>query len=358
MLIAEEISEQYLLYSRIIEDQTFIYSRSLESGLESILLQYNEFTEKITRPNSALSPDKTMIAYIDEKGLHAFDLDSGQIETYIENIKPAVDEDGGKWSVGNLTAWRLSQPQWSYDGRYILLFLESMGYGHRAFFDTETFEVTNIMWSSFIRWSPVENAYVFTNYEYGGGIFRSVPGNPAASIDFFEGTDKSADINLYAPFYEFCFSNDGLKVAFLYEQQMPEQGEKAITLAMVNSDGTDLLEVETGVYKSAPFFSADDSKLYYFKEKEDFHPLLSAYDLATGAITRLATLPPEFGSWTNISWTREGYLAVSWEYPYSYQVSAGGGNVIMVLILDLTEEMIIYASPQFVSYPLLLGLIE
>ena len=349
VLITEEITEQYLLYSSIIGDQTFIYSRSLESGLESTLLQYDEFTEKITGPNVDLSPDQTMIAYIDAKGLHAFDLYSGEIETYIENIEPAVDEtQGGKWSVENLTAWRLSNPMWSYDKRYISLFLESMVDGHRAFFDTETSDFTNIMWSSYLRWSPVENTYVYTSRVYAGGMYRSVPGNPAASVEFFEGVDQSPNTDLYAPFYEFCFSNDGLKVAFIYEQDMPEQGEKAITLALASNDGTDLLEVETGAYTSAPFFSPDDSKLYYFKAEEDNPVLLSKYDLKTGAITRIAAMPEEFGRWTDVSWTEDGYLAVSWEYP--------DRTVVMFLVLDLAEEKIIYASSQFISNSLFLGL--
>jgi len=351
VLITEEITEQYLLYSSIIGDQTFIYSRSLESGSESTLFQYNEFTEKITGPNADLSPDQTLIAYIDAKGLHAFDLDSGEIETYIENIEPAVDEtQSGKWSVENLTAWRLSEPMWSYDKSYISLFLESMVDGHRAFFDTETSEITNIMWSSYLRWSPVENAYAYTNRVYAGGMYRSVPGDPSASVEFFEGADQSPNTDLYAPFYEFCFSNNGLKVAFIYEQDMPEQKEKSITLALADSDGTGLLEVETDAYKSAPFFAPDDSKLYYFKAEEDSPPLLSKYDLSTGAITRIAAMPAEFGRWTDVSWTEEGYLAVSWERP--------DRTMIMFLVLDLKEKKITYASPQFDNNPLFLGLIK
>ena len=74
------------------------------------------------------------------------------------------------------------------------------------------------------------------------------------------------------------------------------------------------------------------------------------YDLTTGAITRIAAMPEEFGRWTDLSWTEDGYLAVSWEYP--------GRTVVMFLVLDLAEKKIIYASSQFSSNSLFLGLIK
>ena len=93
-----------------------------------------------------------------------------------------------------------------------------------------------------------------------------------------------------------------------------------------------------------PFFSIDGNSVLYFQQKNG-KQVLVRYNLANQSSSDLIILPSEFNSWNNAYWTKDGFLAL-----VGISSSSGltlGGYSTRMLILDIANKKVVYASPMF-----------
>lgn len=353
--------ENNLVYALKNEYKSTVYKRNLQNSSQTKILEFDE-VEKAEKsgnlweglpPNMALSPNKNQITFIDNEGLKLFDIQSGNIKVFIsQTSKPTNEEAPPKWSVSGLGAYSLARPLWSLDGKYIS-FLQSQ-YEGASFGAIDTESSAYIPLKSVaggygnLSWSPVDHVYVKASsggYE-GIGLYVSSPNNIAEANNIAVNLGKTED----TPFLNADFSPNGQKIVFTFEEPYGAQH-----LAVANSDGTSFILLDnTGGY-SEPFFSSDGNSVFVIQKRGDKQVLIEV-NLANKKAIDFAVLPSEFNSWRDATWTKDGYLVLV-GVSSSSSLTVGGDSTRLV-ILDLKNKKVVYASSAYDQFTTFAGFFE
>lgn len=357
---ASNLIENYLIYATKNEYKVIVYKKNLQNGSQTKILEYNE-SLKATKsgnlweglpPNIALSPNKKQLAFIDQEGLKVLDLQANSTKVLIRQTnKPSNEEAPPQWSINSLSGtYSLARPKWSSDNRYIS-FLQSHYEGASfGLIDYQTGQYFSVNLGGGYRnltWSPTTSSFVkpmYGGYE-GTGLYIS------ASDITKEATDLSSKFGKQgASFFEVNYSTDGQKLVFSYSDN--EETENT-TIAIVNIDGTGFAILDEKGKNQMPFFSTDGEFVFYVQNKNGQQVLIK-YDLAAKKASDFAVLPSGFNSWRDMFWTKDNFLALV-GISSSSGLTVGGDNTRMV-ILDIQNKRIIYASPVFDQFTNFAGL--
>ncbi|MDZ4132938.1 MAG: hypothetical protein U1E11_07345, partial [Dethiobacteria bacterium] len=230
----------------------------------------------------------------------------------------------------------LSSPGWSYDGNYIS-FIHSTPGGESSFglYDIKGGRYLPSARGCDLRWSPVENSYLLSRCDYGGGLFKSQKNDLASLVRLLEGEFSDSEINYSAPAY----AADGSRVAFLYSREFEDQ----IYLGLAKADGSAFTEVAANLlydyqHRSGPFFSADGNRIYYMKEIAGMQVLLTR-ELPDGEESNFLIMPGGYVNWFFMRWTAEGYLAIVGTYYHDFETSGA-----RLIIIDPSAGNLVYAG--------------
>lgn len=291
----------------------------------------------------ALSPDKQSLVFVDKEGLKVYDLQAKTTKTYIrETAKGECEDCPPKWSVSFMGGtYSLARPLWSSDGKYIS-FLQSH-YEGAGFGVIDTVSGAYIALKDVaggynnLNWSPVARSYVKASsggYE-GIGLYISRQSNIAEADDLAPKFGKTED----TPFLETNFSSDGSKIAFTFEEPYETKH-----LAIANTDGTGFTVLVEKTDARIPFFSRDGNSVLYFQQKNS-RQVLVQYNLTSKKSSDLVILPSDFNRWDKAYWTKDGFLAL-----IGISSSSGltlGGDSTRMIVLDIINKKVIFASPVF-----------
>jgi len=360
--------ENNLIYAVKSDYRSTVYKRNLQSGTQTKLLEFDE-SRKADKsgnfwnglpPSIALSLDKRSLAFIDKEGLKVYDFQTKNTRTFIRKTEEGSSETDTppKWSVSSLGGtYDLARPLWSSDGKYISFL--------RAHYEGSSFGVINVESGAYFAlkdipggyhfsWSPVGHSYVVASSEeyannMGMGLYVSSQSNIIEANNIALKFDKTEATS----FFEANFSPDGKKIVFIFEEPYDYDGEY---LAIVNSDGTGFTILAEKTDVRTPIFSSDGNSVFYFKKKND-KQVLVRYDLANKKSTDLIILPSEFNRWEKAYWTKDGFLALVGILSNSPNSNLTlGGDSTRMLILDIANKKVIYASPIFYQFTNFAGL--
>lgn len=345
---------------------TVVVRRSMVEGYETILFEYNERIEgdfsagnlwDALPPNIALAPNKNQIAYIDEDGLKLFSLVTVQHIPLITIIQPQPENSDGSplWSVEALHGtYFLVRPRWSADSRYISFsqaHYEGASYG---MYDTVSGTYDWIRGKDdehighiSLTWSPVGLSVLEPSSEG----YRH-PGLFVSTDNVWEVKNLAKKFGKRdAQFSAANFSPDGTKIAFTYRDVYED---KENILAFVDSSGRNFSIVDDKGWKETPFFAPDGSHIYYVVTKEG-RATLVAYEIESKSSSEVLRFPTEYDVWEEPQWIGS-YLVL--------QGNAHGvdttlrDDVKRLIILDLENRIMVYASPAYDYYTTFAGFIN
>lgn len=363
-LANEALSERYLLYARKESDHVFVYSRDLQKGTETLIFDFFEFAEyegdyRPEPPALSVSPDGTKVAFTDNEGLKVYFLSSGQVAKYIYKVKFETGEWGDEertpavWSEAALnispnhfdsSIVSLSEPRWSYDGNFISFVYGSLIDSGRGAYDLKGGRYLPLEWGT-VSWSPVENSYILSRDDYGGGFYKSVRDDPTNISPLFQ--DQFAESEVY--YSDSVYSADGSKIAFIFSDGY----EDTNNVALAKADGSGFLQIATNGLYSNPFFSPDGSLLYYFKQIGD-EQVLMVSELAGGEISKLLIMPDGYtkrytndssNGWFFEGWTTEGYPTFIGRSYQDFETTEA-----RLIVVDPNSGKIIYAGPSYKGF--------
>lgn len=282
-------------------------------------------------------------------------MQSKNTKTYIRKLKEVNNDNGckldcpPKWSIEGMdNVHIIAKPLWSADGRYISVQGFALGGGGISLIDTlssGTFDGIDAFASPYeFNWSSSGHSYVTVSYgSYGTdtGLYISRQDNITKVINLAPKLGKTKD----TPFFEADFSPDGRRIVFVFREPSPEEPYKSKTkhLAMVNTDGTGFTILVEKTDVKNPFFSRDGNSVLYFQQKNG-KQVLVRYDLSSKKSSDLIIFPTEFKHWNYWNkpyWTKDGFLAL---VGVSFS-SVWGGDIARMLILDIANKKVVYASP-------------
>ncbi len=360
-LANQSLSEKFLLYAHKESDHVFVYSRDLQKGSEKLVFDYFEHSEyegeyRPEPPALSVSPDGTKVAFTDKEGLKVYFFSNGQLVKYIYKVK----FEGGDWDDEERTppVWSeaalnispnhfdssivsLSEPRWSYDGNYISFVYGSLIDSGRGVYDIRGGRYLPLEWGT-VSWSPVENSYILSRDDYGGGFYKSVRDDPTNISPLFQ--DQFAESEVY--FSDSVYSTDGSKIAFIFSDGY----EDTNNVALAKADGSGFVQIATNGLYSNPFFSPDGSLLYYFKQIGD-EQVLMVSELADGKTSKLLLMPEGYtkrypndssNGWFIKGWTSEGYLIIIGRSYLDFETTEA-----RLIIVDPATGKLIYAGPSF-----------
>lgn len=351
--------ENNLIYAVKNEYTTIVYRRNVQGGTQTKILEFDE-NRKADKsgnlwsglpPSISLSQDGKLLAFADKEGLKVYDLQTKYTKTYIRKASEGeCEECAPKWSIDLGGTYTLARPLWSYDGKYIS-FLQSHYEGSSfGVIDTASGAYTalkNIYGGySNLNWSLAGHAYVKASsggYE-GIGLYVSIKNNIAEANNLALKLGKTED----TPFLEANFSPNGNKIVFTFEEPYETKN-----LAITNTDGTGFTVLAEKTDARMPFFSSDGNSVLYFQQKNN-KQILVRHDIISKSSSDLIILPVEFNRWDNAYWTKDGFLAL-----VGISSSSGltlGGDSTRMVILDVANKKVIYASPVFDQFTNFAGL--
>ncbi|MDQ1328990.1 MAG: hypothetical protein QG641_2276 [Candidatus Poribacteria bacterium] len=368
-----DLIETHIIYALKTGSHVFVYKRDLMSGKQTKILEYNESVE-LTPTGIVLSPDRQYLAFVDEKALNIYNLSKGnRRKLIIRGDVPPDLEVAPSWSTpsqGEVVKggeWfglcYIVVNGWSTDGKYISFFegyTEGVGEG--------IIEVQTERWlryhngSDCMSWSSMKPSLLIASGDYAFGdpglYIVSLEGSKQAKTastikrldeKFGLGKDKTF------LFSDATFSQDGQKIVFLFDKMQIEEGQE-YTLAVANSDGTafKILEEESCLLK--PIFSLDGNSIFYIQQSDE-RMILRKCDLSSRKKVDVAILPSDWQSKLPVGiynrhyslfWTKDGFLSLV------------GGSVdkSRLLILDIDQRKLVYASPIFNSPPAIAGFVR
>lgn len=342
------------------EYRSTVYKRNLQTGIQTKLLEFDEGIKADKSgnlwsglpPNIALSSDKQTLAFIDKEGLKIYDFQTKNTKTFIRKTEEGSSETEAppKWSISSLGGtYSLARPLWSSDGKYIS-FLQSHYEGASfGVIDVESgayFALKDVARGyNNLSWSPVSRSYVKASSGYEGiGLYVSSQSNIAEANNIALKFGKTED----TAFLETNFSPDGKKIVFVFGEPYDVRH-----LAIANSDGTGFTVLAEKTDARTPIFSSDGNSVLYFQKKND-KQVLVRYDLVNKKSTDLIILPSEFNRWEKAYWTKDNFFAL-----VGISSSSGltlGGDSTRMLVLDLANKKVIYASPVFDQFTNFTGL--
>lgn len=358
---SSNLVDSNLIYAVKSEYRSIVYKRNLQNGTQTKLLEFDESSKADKSgnlwsglpPNIALSPDKQTLAFIDKEGLKVYDLQTKNTKTFIRKTEEGSSETDAPptWSISSLgETYILARPLWSSDGKYIS-FLQSHYEGASfGVIDVESgayFALKDVAGGdSNLSWSSVGRSYVKASS--GGyesiGLYVSSQSNIAEANNIALKFGKTEG----TPFLEANFSPDGKKITFVFEEPYEIKH-----LAIADSDGTGFTVLAEKTDAQMPVFSSDGNSVLYFQKKND-KQVLVRYDLVSKNSTDLIILPSESNRWEKAYWTKDGFLAL-----VGISSSSGltlGGDSTRMLILDIANKKVIYASPVFDQFTNFTGL--
>lgn len=356
MLTKSALAEDNLIYATKSGYISTVYKKNLQSGNEDKIFEFIENWKASNSgnhwegspPNMALSPDKKQIAFTDREGLKSYDLQSKNTKVFIYKVaRPTGDIENKppppQWSESSLNGknfiYNLANPQWSSDGKYIT-FSETQYEGmSMGAIEAESGNYISTLcggWGCSIAWSPLGHTYAMA-YSVSKEISISSSGNIA------EKTDISGKLGITDSHWEFDdvnFSSDGQKIVFIVDMS-----SKVGIVAVANIDGTGFTVLDSEGY-AMPFFSLDVNSIFVIQERGDRRVLVEI-NIATKKAVDYAVLPSGLDVWKHIAWTKDGYLVLQG----SSSVYKNGLNVgkdkTRLLILDLQNKSVVYASPVY-----------
>lgn len=352
--------EKSFIYAIKNEYRSTVYKRDIQSGTQTKILEFDE-SKKADKsgnlwsglpPAIALSPNKKSLAFIDKEGLKVFDTQTQTSKTFIRKTEEGSSETDvpPKWSESSLIGvYNLARPLWSADGKYIS-FLQSHYEGASlGSIDVEsgTYRILQDLSGGYnnLAWSPVGHSYVKASSGGYDGIGLYVSQTDIAQADNITAKlGKTED----TPFLEANFSPDGKRIVFIFEEP---GGTKHVAIA--NNDGTNFTDLGKRSDVQTPLFSAEGNSVFFFQKKNDAYVLVRS-DLAGENFSDVMILPAEFNRWENAYWTEDGFLALVGVSSISGLTM--GGDRTRMLILDLTNNKVIYASSIFEQFTTFAGL--
>lgn len=349
------LAKNILLHATKEDYKVVVYQRDIRNGNQEIIFEYNEDKKaeksgnlwKGLPPNIDLSPDEKSLVFIDQEGLKTYNLQTGSTRTFINKIGKVDPETEAppRWSIDGLSAYTLARPKWSSDGQYIS-FLQSHYEGASfGVIDFLSGEYTSLDLHGGYRnltWGPNGHSLIKPSagaYEGIGLLFTS------SNLEEIENLSEKFE-KKEASFFEANFSPSSKKIVFTYREDWQSEDVK---IGVVNTDGSQFLSIDEGNIQ-LPFFSNDGNSVLFIKKMDDEQYLFS-YDFAKKEITIIATLPETFNRWNEAEWTQDGLLTVIGKSSSSDLVV--GGDSTRLVILDIDNKKIIYASPvynQFVNF--------
>lgn len=356
------LQDNHLIYAVKIKNKSTVFKRSLQKGTLTKIFEFNENEEADKSgnlwaglpPNLALSPDKNQLAFIDQEGLKIYDLSSGKSRNLILKINHKNKQETPSWSVSALKeTYDLARPLWSADGKYIS-FLES--HEEDASFGLIEVESGNYLSTILsggyqnLTWSPIGHSFVkpFSEANLDSGLHVSSD-NITKTIDISKKINKGN-----AFFFEANFSPDAQKLVFIYsDKAIGEKIPDSQVLAIANSDGQTFTILKENVTLQSPVFTPLGDEVFFLQKKEKI--VLKKYNLKTKEIKKVAVLPTDFNHWQTF-WTREGFLCLNGTSTSSDLVL--GGDETLLLILDVPNSKLIYASPIFNQFVTFTGLVK
>jgi len=358
--VSPNLVENNLIYAVKNEYRSTVYKRNLQTGIQTKLLEFDEGIKADKSgnlwsglpPNIALSSDKQTLAFIDKEGLKIYDFQTKNTKTFIRKTEEGSSETEAppKWSISSLGGtYSLARPLWSSDGKYIS-FLQSHYEGASfGVIDVESgayFALKDVARGyNNLSWSPVSRSYVKASSGYEGiGLYVSSQSNIAEANNIALKFGKTED----TAFLETNFSPDGKKIVFVFGEPYDVRH-----LAIANSDGTGFTVLAEKTDARTPIFSSDGNSVLYFQKKND-KQVLVRYDLVNKKSTDLIILPSEFNRWEKAYWTKDNFFAL-----VGISSSSGltlGGDSTRMLVLDLANKKVIYASPVFDQFTNFTGL--
>lgn len=145
----------------------------------------------------------------------------------------------------------------------------------------------------------------------------------------------------FTDYKDACYSPDGLKIAFIYEKCL-EDDIRIMGLATSNVNGKELSVSFEGKEIYNPFYDTAGNFIFCFQTKND-RQVLVRYDISKHQTTDLVVFPENYISNGTVQWTKGGYLAlpviIGKQDIYNSQFTT------RYIILDLTNNIVIYASP-------------
>jgi len=369
----KSLTKNTLLYATKENYKVVVFQRDIRNGNQKKVFEYDEdikaeksgdFGEGLP-PNIALSPDETNLVFIDREGLKNYNLQSGSTRTLINKIsevnpttvtqpKSAIERlyalTPPKWSIEDLYAFNLSSPKWSADGRYIS-FLKSQ-------YESQSFGVLDVLSGEYIpldslggdinlTWGPNGDSFIKPSSDayQGRGLFFASP-NFEKIENLSEKFEKKSD-----SFFEANFSPNGGKIVFTYMENLQSED---VTIGIVNTDGSQFLAIDKGDIQ-LPLFSGDDDSVLFIKKVDDEQHLFR-YDMTNEKIATIALLPKTFNRWKGTEWTKDGFLVITGISSSSRLVR--GGDSSRLIILDLDNSKVVYASPVYNQFVTFAGLIK
>lgn len=351
---SRNLFEPQMIYAEKVKYTTSVYKENLLDGVREVILQFREenFASNSGNywsgldPAMSLSPDKKSIAFIDNRGLHIYDLQNRKTITQIRKTREAKGDNDLDWTPPLwsrrelINTALLANPQWSMDGEYISVQQAFSEGGGMVFLNQidNTLLVPTESGSSDIVWGPTQHQYLRATA--GGydrfGLYLSVPNDVTRvrKLIFPESGDESLAV------HSARFSYDAQKVVFTFTPEMESDYKK---LASINSDGSGfrLIAEETDIL--SPLFSVDGNTVYYF-HWDLGNLVLSSYDLAKMEAEKIAVFPKDIKHLESIDWTEDGYLVVQ---AVVAKDDSGDPNLSSrFLILDLQNKDLIYASEE------------
>lgn len=343
-----------MLYATKTGAEVTVHERNILNGEETEVFTFTEMREAKLDGNlwnglpasAALSPDGSMIAFVDTKGLKVYDRTSGDINALITEEDPgdpSLDElEPPTWSEGALNAFSIDQPMWSPDSQYIGFaegYYEGSGFG---VVDVETNEYTKMNLNGAgvdIDWAP-DNTLLqpgVGGYFARGLLLESV-GAQDERVNIAESFGEGDSL-----FQEARFSPNHQNVVFTFQPSgpLPDDREDSYTLGVVNRDGGDYQKLYEGNVQT-PVYAPNNEDVYFIETvrqtDEGLMVALMMYDASEDKIERVTTLSG-FTDWVDPTWYGDRYLALTGRHT---QGEEGGSRVV---VLDMEDKAIAYAGP-------------
>jgi len=369
-------SNNEITSSNVLEEQTLLYAeknyhgvtvtrRNLKDGATENIFDYDEAypaTYSDCGLNVSISPDNRTLSFVDQEGLKLYDCISNKVRNMLIGtyIPSENDCDGIRWFNERLGSdvFRISNPLWSFDGKYICFsegYYEGGGLGviEANNLDCDRVDLDGVS----PKWSPKENALLETcnsvaygrdwgliycpekKFSHGTNIGNKYESSMASQAPY---------IDLHG-FVDANFSHDGEMIAFLFKLYVYNidclDHTNPTFLGYIMKSTGDYTYIGRSCSIETPFFSKDDQHLY-FVAKVEGHRCLFRYNIVTRTIYPLAVLPDDYDAWKHIAWTKSGYLCL-------FGISKDTSRLIIV---DINTHVLIYASPVLTSFLTILSI--
>jgi hypothetical protein len=339
-----------MLYATKTGSEVTVYERSTLTGEEEAVFSYTETTDANLDgnlwhglpANAALSPDESMIAFVDTEGLKVYDRTSGDIETLIAELDPgdpSIEElEPPTWSVDELNAFSLFHPMWSPDSKYVGFaegYYEGSGFG---VVDVETKEYTAMSLNAAgvdLDWAPDNTVLQPGSGGYfARGLLLESVGEQDERVNIAESFGEGDSL-----FQEARFSPDHQNIVFTFQPSppVPSDWEDVYTLGVVDRDGSNYEKLDEGKLQT-PVFAPNNEDIYYTEMDGQLTATLKKYDASAQRIERITTLQG-YADWVDPAWYQGRYLSLTGRHT---QGDAGASRVV---VLDTQEETVVYAGP-------------